>query len=299
MLKRNITCLTKIFNKKLDFSSVRKDSGQTLLIILLVAAVILTIGLAVASYSITNIKISQQEEESARVFSAAEAGIEEALRLGGLPADGTVTVGDVTATVTQQSQGEDTAFNFAGDKFEAGELANIWLIGHDTDGDLDPSVYFPANGTVTVCWGDNTDTSGDDTPALELALLYQDTGSFKIARGAYDPKDRGNAFDLADDTDGGNCGNLAFAKDISLGADLALPVGAVPYSLRLRLLYNSSAQSLAVLANSNLPLQGSCYESTASIPQSGVTRKVRQCQFFQSPPEIFDYVLFSGSNLSK
>jgi len=299
MLKRNITCLIQSFFKKTNLCLNRKDSGQTLLIILLVAAVILTIGLAVASYSITNIKISQQEEESARVFSAAEAGIEEALRLGGLPEGGTITVGEITANVTEQIQGESSIFNFAGDKFESGELANIWLIGHDVDGGLDPSTYFPANGTVTVCWGDSTDTSGDDTPALELALLYQDSGSFKVARGAYDPKDRGNAFELADDIDGGNCGNLAFAKDVNLGADLGIPGGAIPYTLRLRLLYNSSANSLAVSASSNLPKQGKCYESTASIVESGVTRKVRQCQFFQSPPEIFDYVLFSGGNLSK
>ena len=59
----------------------KSELGQALIIILLVMAVGLTMGLAVVSRSVTDIRISQQEEESARAFSAAEAGIRQQLTI--------------------------------------------------------------------------------------------------------------------------------------------------------------------------------------------------------------------------
>ncbi len=277
----------------------KSNSGQSLLVILLVMAVILTIGLAVASYSLTDIKISQQEEESARAFSVAEAGIEESLRAGSAT---NVTVGEITANVTETIQGDSNEFNFGESKFPSGELANVWLVGHTEEGAFDPSTHFPYNGQIKLCWGDSTDLSAS-SPALELALVYQDsTGEYKVVRQGYDPVNgRTVGFDESLDEDGGNCdSNLAFGKDVSLNSGVFnLAASDIPYLLRLKLLYNDDSQSIAVQANSDLPQQGKCYESSASIQVSDVTRKVRQCQFFQAPPEIFDYVLFSTSDLVK
>ncbi|MCJ7804882.1 hypothetical protein MUP35_04095 [Patescibacteria group bacterium] len=276
----------------------KSNSGQSLLVILLVMAVILTIGLAVVSYSITDIKISQQEEESARAFSAAEAGIEESLRAG---AATSATVGEITANVTEAIQGGGEDFNFGESKFPRGELANVWLIDHTEEGALNPAVYFPYNGQIKICWGEET-TLGSSTPALELALVYQQGGEYKVVRQGYDPVNgRTVGFDESLDKDGGNCASgLAFSKDISLdGGVFNLTVSGKPYLLRLKLLYNSELQPIAVQANSNLPEQGKCYESAATVQVSGITRKIRQCQFFQAPPEIFDYVLFSTSDLVK
>jgi hypothetical protein len=279
----------------------KNNSGQSLLVILLVMAVILTIGLAVASYSITDIKISQQEEESARAFSVAEAGIEESLKAG-LATN--VTVGEITANVTETIQGGSGEFNFGESKFPSGELANVWLVGHTEEGEFTPETHFPYNGQIKICWGEET-ALGDSTPALELALVYQgSSGEYKVVRQGYDPvSGRTVGFDESFDKDGGNCGsNLAFGKDISLDSG-AFNLGAsdIPYLLRLKLLYNDNLQPIAVQATdgNNLPKQGKCYESSASIQVSDVTRKVRQCQFFQAPPEIFDYVLFSTSDLAK
>ena len=277
----------------------KKNAGQSLLVILLVMAVILTIGLAVASYSITDIKISQQEEESARAFSAAEAGIEESLKAGSATS---VTVGEITANVTEAIQGDSQDFNFGESKFPSGELANVWLIGHTEEGVLNPAISFPSNGQIKICWGEET-TLGASTPALELALVYQNaSGEYKVIRQGYDPVNgRTVGFDENVDKDGGNCADgLAFSKDISLdGGVFNLTVSDKPYLLRLKLLYNSDLQPIAIQANSNLPEQGKCYDSSAAIQTSGITRKIRQCQFFQAPPEIFDYVLFSTSDLVK
>ena len=274
------------------------SSGQTLLIILLIAAVILTVGLAIASYSITDIKISQQEEESARAFSAAEAGIEESLRVGSAT---DVTVGNITAKVTEIAQGGESKFDFGGLKFASGELTNVWLIGHTQEKDLNPEVNFPNDGKITLCWGDENQVSSDNPPALEASLVYKSGTSYKVIRAGFDPKSgRIGGFESVDDNNGGNCGNLAFAKNIALNSGtFALPSGAIPYLLRLKLLYNTDEQPLAVWADSNLPNQGKCFDSSATVTESNVTRKIRQCQFFEAPPALFDYVLFSSGNLTK
>ena len=60
--------------------SLKLRSGQVAMVVILVVLVGLTIGVAVLGRSVTNVGISLQEEERARSFSAAEAGVEDALR---------------------------------------------------------------------------------------------------------------------------------------------------------------------------------------------------------------------------
>src|SRR6185369_1704811 len=55
------------------------QSGQIGIIIILIMVVLLTVGLSLASRSTREVRLSQQEVESNRVFNVAEAGIEQAL----------------------------------------------------------------------------------------------------------------------------------------------------------------------------------------------------------------------------
>jgi len=270
-----------------------RETGQALVIVLLIMAVGLTIALSVVSRSTSDIKLSQEEGESARVFSAAESGIEKAL-IGGA---GDYSVDGITAHVTKTAQGGGSSFDFGGGKFAAGQAQSVWLIEHTSKDQLGGASLSPL-ATINVCWGDDP----ADKTALEASLIYQDSdGNFKLARGAYDADiTRGNNFSPADDLGGNNCGNLAFKKQINLADDFSVPSNAQLYLLRLVPLYNSQPEPLAVeVAGGALPSQGSCYESTAEISQTGTTRKVKQCQFYNSPPAIFDYALFSGVNLVK
>ncbi|MDO8504064.1 MAG: choice-of-anchor R domain-containing protein [bacterium] len=108
--------------------------GQALLIILLVMAVALTIALSIASRSIADITISQKEEEAARAFSAAEAGIEQALitqsgTSGGLPAGG-----QFTATITSLAEGGTNMI--VPILLASAETIPIWFVAHDGTGAL-------------------------------------------------------------------------------------------------------------------------------------------------------------------
>ena len=62
--------------------------GQALVIILLVLAVASTVVLSLVSRTVTDVAITTKEKDSSRAFSAAEAGVEEAL-VGG-PTSGTL-----------------------------------------------------------------------------------------------------------------------------------------------------------------------------------------------------------------
>jgi len=282
---------------------MRKNSGQALLIILLVMAVGLTIGLAVISRSVTDIGISRQEEESARVFSVAEAGIEEALKLGSAPPGG-VEIGGITATVSQANLGKTQEFAFPGE-YEVGDTQTLWLVEHNTQGQPDENASGRYTGTsIDLYWGNKGQPSDQkNTPALEVTLIYKGGGVFKIKRAAFDPNSSriaSNKFELADS--GGSLGYSVGGETFQFRKlGFSFPSGSIiPYALRLRLLYSDQPQILGVKGvGGNLPSQGTCYESTATNPQTGVTRKVRHCQAHKAPPEIFDYVLYSEKDLVK
>ncbi|MBI2309472.1 hypothetical protein HYU89_01070 [Candidatus Collierbacteria bacterium] len=57
-----------------------RRNGQVAMVVILVVLVGLTIGVAILGRGVTNVGLSNQEEERARSFSAAEAGVEDALR---------------------------------------------------------------------------------------------------------------------------------------------------------------------------------------------------------------------------
>lgn len=136
---------------------MKKDLGQIALGILLIMLVLLTVGLAVVSRSVTDIRISKETEESARAFSVAEAGIEEALKQDlSVWAGGDVPVGDLEAKVTV------TMTNSFETRIERGETAEVNLKDY--------------SGNIEVSW------SGK---GLELTLIYKDGGDWKIKRDAF------------------------------------------------------------------------------------------------------------------
>jgi Tfp pilus assembly protein PilX len=271
-----------------------RQSGQALLIILLVMAVGLTIALSIISRSVTDIRISQEEEESARAFSAAEAGIEESLKLGS--AATTVSFEGIDVQVTGTDRGGGPNFVFDEPAVE-GETQTLWLISHDADGGLIESPFYTQN-TLEVCW-----QKTDPETALEVTIFYKDAAddNYKVARGAYDSEavSRGNNFSSPD---AGNCSGLAQferRKSLNLGDFGITPATDTLIALRLRSLYNQT--EIGVVGTGGdpgglIPTQGKCYESTATT-ETGVSRKVRQCQSYPAPPAIFDYVLFSGGDI--
>lgn len=266
------------------------QSGQVVLVILLVMAVVLTVGLSIASRSVTDVKISQQSQEAARALWVAQAGLEKAVKSNILQ-PGSFDNDSVRYEVTSEGLGGGTDYLYP-QKVSAGEPATVWLVGHNEETrEIDTSVFF--KGKLTLYWGNPGESAtSETTPALEATLIYKNGGSYYQKRYVYDPNaSRRTENGFSDDSGGGQ--GLEFSSD---EINLSNP-NDDPYLLRIKMLYSTTPQALAVKANNPLPGQGNCYESTAVVSESGVTRKLKQCRLWEVSPSIFDYVLFSGGNL--
>jgi len=280
----------------------KKDAGQALLIIVLILAVGLTIGLSVVSRSITDVRISQEQEESARAFSAAEAGIEAILSGQEITSYGGFIVNVESKSLGGTDSDFPDSFIFP-DQVKKGDTQTVWLVGHNEAGEPDPSVSPFSGDTLTIYWGNQgTDPNQEFTPALEATLIFQEGADFKTKKFTADPysgRPDDNHFGAAEIGDYSlQDKKFCFRKVLS---DVDLPDSGL-YALRLKLLYNDpdTAHLLGLEANAALPKQGQCYESTASLSGTGgISSKVQQCNLYKTPPLLFDYVLFSESNLMK
>lgn len=282
-----------------DESAARRATrGQALVVILLIMAVVLTIGLAVVSRSVTDIRLSRQEEESTRAFSAAEAGIEAALLGEG---SGTQTVGQATYTLTVEDYASGVS-EFVFPDTAAGETVTIWFVGHDTSDDpvLDcsDSKCFPGS-EVKFCWGR---TESGTNPAIELTFVYERAGAYEVARTGFDPDGRVPNFDPPGQTDQ-ILGGVRFAYCRTVDFSDPFISGFDPASTRLlfgqaKLLFNNQSHRIGVGGEGNLlPAQG---RTITSLGQSGeASRRIEVFRGFAEPPPIFSYSLYSGSDLSK
>lgn len=284
--------------------------GQVLIVVIMTLLVVSVVVLAAASRSITDVKISQTSEESARAFSAAEAGVEEAaekIRAG------TITIGATnnnslsnnanTSYVVSQQGSSDKAF-----------LSSTPLAG-DTD---DFQVYLAnkdnlatgnyAGQFICLVWGNQgTPSSDNQTPAVAAVILYKSGTTFTRRQFVIDPKGRNGFPTPISDASCANQevsavdNNLNIDRTFAFAHKLDIPVaGYSPVLLRIRLLFNSgTAHYVGVKPlSATFPPQGYKISSTGSSGQT--TRKVDVFQSYSSLPAIFDFVLFNGSgSLSK
>lgn len=173
------------------------ESGQVLLIVILVIIVSLTIGLSLATRGITNLRTSTEEADSQKALAAAEAGIEKALQ-NTVPGSGTLNLSSYITTVAQQ--GGNTFLLNGGSLIVQGEGADVWLADHNADGTINYStVKSPPN--FHLYWGAPSEVSCDPSdvsrwPAAIEAIVVSGTSATNVTttRYAYDPCARGNNF---------------------------------------------------------------------------------------------------------
>ncbi len=283
-----LTLIVRIAYNSFIMKKPRGQSGQILLIILLVMVVGLTIGLSLATRSNTDIKVSNQLEQSSRAFSAAEAGIEAALKGETVPVS-PVTLGNNANYIFQRAvdTGNSTILSR---NVAIADTFSVLLSRYDTvAGALSQDEVDDYDGsTVDVCWK-KPDGSTQAEPAMEISLVYKtQTGDYKILRGAYDSEGRGNNFTAAVAKD---CG-LGFSHGITFG--MAEPTAKnVALLLRLRPFYGQA--DIGVSGVTSFPGQGDTITSTGS--SGGSTRKIVVTETYPVPPAILDYVLFSEQNV--
>jgi len=296
------------------------ESGQILIALVLTLLTILTIGLIVIQRSTTDISTSTQNDQSSRAFSAAEAGIEQALQSN-------------TAIPLQNSLSNNASFVVSpsarlplpGQAFEyfattRGEIAQVWLA--NLADPLIPSYYM--RDDLFIYFGDPA-----KTPAVEINLVTRinSTGEYVSQRWYYDTaSSRSNqngftqcgsdSFSLMNplpintslSSDGTVTADRKFKCRVRLKTFAEAPTvtppnpGITPIMIRARVLYNDKQHfAVAPISNgtpgSDLPPQATIY---TSIGLSGQSRKTIQVMKVDGVvPFFFDYAVFSTSDIIK
>jgi len=314
------------------------EDGQALLIVLLVMAVVLTITLSSVSRSITDVSISNYQEDSIRAFSAAEAGVEEAIV--NIPSLVNVTPTPITLpnssiyTVKVTTPATGTEFLYP-EELLSGEVATIWFVPHDGNGNLSctlgSSDCLTAN-KMKVCWGlEGTSASSSTTPAIEVEVYYDwnsvtsqtrnvfsATPTFEhvnVLRETLDPKDPTtrtppSGFLQASSNPVCTIAGKRFQFSFNnFHFDSSVPGVNVPcYStqgcilaVKLRMLYNSIQQPLGVsmTAQGGTNLPSQGYIIDSLGSTGSSSRRVRVFQGFSLAPSIFDSSIFSVGGITK
>lgn len=281
--------------------------GQTLIMVLLVLAVVLTLGLSIASRGVTEVNVSTIEDESSRALDAAEAGVEAAL--GAIVTPGpAVAVGSSSASYSLSTEisGAGEAVVPA-EKVRAGEVVSVFLSGHDANDNLVTDDINAFDRQLNICWGDSGSIS-QTTPAMEARLYYYASGGgYGVTGLAYDPNGSriaGNNFaSVSGSGSGGPCvaGGRTYAFWVSnLGLHtpgLGMPVGAKPLVLRVKLWYNGDTGHFVGIEATgpgakNFADQG---KTIISSGEAGLTvRKLSVFQRYLDFPGVFDGPVYAG-----
>lgn len=296
-------------------------SGQALLVVLLGMAVVLTMVLSVVSRSVTDIQLTTRDDEALRAFSAAEAGVEQALIVGSSIGDTQFADSGSSYSVSVEQLAENQDRYEYPEEIYAGESANLWLVSHDSDGNLSCDDGFCYNEDYfQVCWGDDDTIRDYNAPALEVSVYYDsdptnapfavgaapDFGDVQVARYTYDPTDarrtNDNSFEF-----GAGTGNCDFDGKIieyvaSVNVANGLPAGCSAQDgcllfAKAKLIYNANTPhpvGFLTPAGGVFPSQGVHVESTGTFGDS--TRQIDVFRTYREPLSIFESAVFSMGN---
>lgn len=270
-----------------------KEKGQILLIVVITMIVALTVGLSIASRTVTELRLSRQNEESQRAFNAAEAGIDRVLQQGGeITLEETLGNNSTFVVSATAYDGSQILLN-NGEEVDQDVGADLWLSNYpDFSGQI-------ADGRLTIYWGDEDQTNCTEVapvrPALQLVLLQGDIANPQIVKYLYDTC----AGRTQGATDGATYGTQTitgipgYTFTNRIDTPVVITNGII---VKVIPLYNST--QVAVVAEDSsgqpiaLPSQGSVVESTGS---SGET--IRRITYYQSYPqmpiEVFPYSIIS------
>lgn len=236
---------------------LKSQNGQVGLLVLLVTIVVMTIAVALASRTASEIAISTNEEQSTSAFESAETIIE---RILGNPTPPPLagTVGSSNFTYNAEIVETQTLHT---DLVEMGESVEVNLKGYNQQ-------YFRVNWDGNAC---NANAS-----AVVVAIFYDNN---TVKRYAYDTcTTRGNGF----------------ANPPNSIVDVPSNQGT-PLIARVKILYSDSSLDVSGMGSS-LPSQGREITSRASSLDDQ-SRAIRVTEGYPMAPSIFDYAVYSAGTI--
>ena len=280
--------------KKNSFLSINNQSGQALLIVVLVMVVALTVGLSIASKSITSFRTSTDTASSQKALSAAEAGIEQTLR-SGTAISNSISQGTTYSTDVTTVGGKTFLLNGGNPVLQSSGI-DLWLTSYFSDStQLYQPPYYPSSGSFTVYWGSASDVCSEDPASNTMAavevVVIAGTKTFPvISRYAFDPcSERQAKNHFASPTGGEN--ETTFTRKFYYQAKIDVGDGGVAGGggliARVVPLYTSAI--MGINGTNDFPPQG---KVITSVGKSGTTE--RRVNVFQGYPELpAEYYLYN------
>ncbi len=267
------------------FKMLNNQKGQALLIIVLVMVVALTIGLSVASRTITNLKNTREQVSSQKALSAAEAGVEQAIKNNaavGQSITSNFGATTYTTTITQAGSGTSSFLLNGGSMVPKNDAIYVWLTPYST---ISANLWQnPWTGTLRVYWGSSSVACSNG--AIEVAVVSGSKANPAVSRFLYDPcgaRQGVNHFSSPISSINTISGaTLNYRADISVSNGLLVRIN--PY-------YNASF--IGTSGTTALPSQGNIISSVGTA-DSSTQRKVSVYQGYpEIPAEFFPFILFS------
>ncbi len=283
--------------------SLKNEKGQILLIVILVMIIALTVGLSIASRTITNIRIARQNEESQRAFQAAEAGVDQALNR--VPTPGAASViqdsfGNNSSfrTTLASSQGQTLLVN-GGEVVQQGVGADVWLSQYSDNPAL---VYSNPMGNsspnnIFVYWGTSDQNDCSQTgatrviPAIEVLLLTGSKEHPTYTKQVYDASSCSVAPARIEDATSVAPGVYPAIQGVSF--QYRTPAISISQGRIMKVvpIFNSGVMGISS-ASEQFPSQGSLIVSEGT--SGDVKRKITLFSSYpQIPLEIFPYNIIS------
>jgi len=230
----------------------KSNQGQVAIIVLLVSAVLLTLGISASQRTVTETKIETDEEALKAAFNTAESGINNYLDTKSV----NYTTDGSEATVVSSAIGGNGQLTSDG-QVAANSNQLFWLVNHNEDGSVGTNYY----GSQTVKLTFDNNYSG----ALKIDYFYVSGGQYKVKRWGYNLN--------GSNTVTGFSASSGSSLDIVLSDGSPLLLSITPIDKNV---------SLTLIGSSNFPQQGEELTSTG-VTTSGVKTQVKTRYIYQVP----------------
>lgn len=315
----------KVFFRDFMRGLVGSSSGQAFLIVVLIMVIALTVGLSVASRTVTNLKMGSEEANSQKAFSAAEAGIEQTLQTTGQnPVNQNFNTNNGSQIIAlsrtylggcNNSVCTNKVLLNNGSPVPKDEGLDIWFTPFSQDPTQIYSTVWPSdgsNGSFTIYWGEYTGmilASPCNYSAIELMVISYtgssnwraDPSGLRLARypvesGCTNGRSSGFAVPNAGGVSNfnGQGVNFQYGNSFGVSGNAAYPLNHVIFVRVIPLFYNTKIGVQITTPNLNFPSTGQG-QIIISEGQAGSTQ--RQLTYFETwdtlPSEFIKSVLSS------
>jgi len=262
-----------------NFRSLRHaQAGQVGLIVLLIMVVILALGLSLATRTSQQAEISIQQEDTTRVFNAAEAGVEAALA-NIFQSEAAGTINELSEDIASLDlTGSNTAINY--NIAKSNTLETHLKQGTSTE------LVVPSAGSISFYWA--IEPTCDETASLLLSVYSNDAGNIAARHYAV-----------------GDCSGASTRGDNFIPND----PGPTPYKYAYTLFTTATDQFVRVKPvynDTDIKIVGSPAVSQFTINSQAQntlagqeTRTFEVKRTLSTAPAFMEYALVSGSSIIK